>query len=111
MRFLLAALFASLATAAFPQEVPKDGPSPVLDACRAAALQNLKEKSPDTKDVVLDPDASAVSAADTVVGDVPIRQVAIGEAYLGAKGAGKPYRFVCLVSTGGKVVLTFFTQQ
>ena len=88
-----AAVLVPLSVAA--QEVPKDGPSPVLDACRA----------------VLDPDATAVSKADTMVGDVPIRSVAIGEAYIGAKSAGKPYRFVCLVSTGGKVVLTFFTQQ
>lgn len=107
----LAAAFALLATAALAQEVPKDGPSPVLDACRAAALLNLREKSPETKDVILDPDASAVAKADTMVGDIPIKSVAIGEAYLEAKGTGKPYRFVCLVSTGGKVVLTFFTQQ
>ena len=110
-RIVSTVVFVLLASAAHPQEVPKDGPSPVLDACRAAALANLREKSPDTKDVVLDPDASAVSKADTMVGDVPIRQVAIGEAYLEAKGTGKPYRFVCLLSTGGKVVLTFFTQQ
>ena len=108
---ILAIPFLAAATCVGAQEVPKDGPSPVLDACRAAALQNLREKSPDTKDVVLDPDASAVSAADTSVGDVPIRQVAIGEACLGKKGDSKPYRFVCLLSTGGKVVLTFFTQQ
>jgi hypothetical protein len=99
------------AAQAMAQEVPKDGPSPVLDACRVAALANLREKSPDTKDVVLDPDASAVSKADTKVGDVPITAVAMGEAYLEAKGKGKPYRFVCLLTTGGKPVLTFFTQQ
>jgi hypothetical protein len=110
-RALLAAALALAAPAVRAQEVPKDGPSPVLDACRAAALANLREKSPDTKDVLLDPDASAVSKADTKVGDVPITAVAMGEAYLGKKGTDKPYRFVCLLSTGGKVVLTFFTQQ
>lgn len=110
-RAILATALVIVPLSVAAQEVPKDGPSPVLDACRAAALANLSEKSPDTKEVVLDPDATAVSKADTMVGDVPIRTVAIGEAYIGAKSAGKPYRFVCLVSTGGKVVLTFFTQQ
>lgn len=112
MRFIaVLTILGAMPCSAFAQEVPKDSPSPVLDACRAAALANLREKAPQTKDVILDPDATAVTKADTAVGDIPIKAVAIGEAYIDTKGADRPYRFVCLVSTGGKVVMTFFTQQ
>lgn len=110
-RAALATILVAASPAVFAQEVPKDSPSPVLDACREAALANLKEKGSEVKEVTIDPDATAVTKAETSVGDVPIRQVAIGEAYLGVKGTDKPYRFVCLVSTGGKVVMTFFTRQ
>ena len=108
---LLASASLAAASTAPAQEVPKQGPSPELDACRSTALVALKEKSPSVTDVVLDPDATAIAKADTKVEDTPIKVVVIGDAYMERKGTDKPYRFVCLIGEKGKVVLTFFTQQ
>ena len=111
-KFLIAILLASSApTLLQAQEVPKDAPALELDLCRQAALAALREKSPDVKEVLLDPDASVIAKADTKVGDTAIRTVVLGEGYLGQKGTEKPYRYVCLIVEANKVVLTFFTRQ
>jgi hypothetical protein len=53
----------------------------------------------------------AVSKADTKVGEIPIKMVIMGDAYLQREKTDKPNRFVCLVSDKGKVVQTLFTEQ
>lgn len=85
---------------------------PAVDACKATGLLALQEKSKDITDLVLDMESLAVSKADTTVGDVPVKTVVLGEAYIARnKQTGKPDRFVCLLGEKGKVLLTFFTAQ
>ena len=111
-KLVIATLFAALGATAVPaQEVPKDAPALELDLCRQAALVALRGKSPEVKEVLLDPDASVIAKADTKVGDTPVKAVVLGEGYLGQKGTEKPYRYVCLIGEANKVVLTFFTRQ
>lgn len=109
----IAACLAGVLTmsAALSQEVPKDGPSDELDACRKAPLVALKGRTPPVSDVLLDPDASTVAKADTKVEDTPVKTVIMGDAYLERKGTDKPHRYLCLIGEKGKVLLTFFTQQ
>ena len=53
----------------------------------------------------------AVSKTNTMIENIPIRTVIMGEAYLERKETGKSQRFVCLIGEKGKVLLTFFTVQ
>ena len=85
---------------------------PAITACKASGLIALQQRSPDISDLVLDMESLAVSSADTKVGDVPIKTVILGEAYIKRQGeTGKPDRFVCLIGDKGKVLLTFFTAK
>jgi hypothetical protein len=84
---------------------------PAIEACRATGLIALRERSPSIKELIFDMESLAVSKANTAVGDVPVRMVIMGEAYLERKETGKSQRFVCLIGEKGKVLLTFFTQQ
>jgi len=85
---------------------------PAVDACKSTGLLALQERSPEITDLVLDMESLAVSKADTKVGDVPVKTVVLGEAYISRKAqTGKPDRFVCLLGEKGKVLLTFFTAQ
>ena len=85
---------------------------PAVDACKSTGLLALQERSPEITDLVLDMESLAVSKADTKVGDVPVKTVVLGEAYISRKQqTGKPDRFVCLLGEKGKVLLTFFTAQ
>jgi len=84
---------------------------PAVEACRTTGLLALQEKSPSIRDLVFDMETLAVSKADTSVGEVPVRVVIMGEAYLERKATGKPQRFVCLIGEKGKVLLTFFTAR
>ena len=115
MRPLTLAVSAVLATGlsghVLAQEAPKRGPSPELDACRTTGLLALKDRTPNVTDIVIDPDATSISKADTKIEDTPVRTVIMGDAYLERKGTDKPYRFLCLIGEKGKVLLTFFTQQ
>ncbi len=85
--------------------------SPEITACKSTALIALKERSPATKDLILDLDTLAVSKANTKVEDTPVRMVIMGEAYLERKGTGPSQRFLCLIGEKGKVLLTFLTSQ
>lgn len=85
---------------------------PAVTACKSTGLLALQERSPEVTDLVMDIESLAVSKADTKVGDVPIKTVILGEAYIARKEkTGKPDRFVCLLGEKGKVLLTFFTAQ
>ncbi len=85
---------------------------PAVTACKSTGLLALQERSPEVTDLVIDVESLAVSKADTKVGDVPIKAVILGEAYIARKEkTGKPDRFVCLLGEKGKVLLTFFTAQ
>ncbi|WP_037083722.1 hypothetical protein [Rhizobium vignae] len=87
-----------------------DGPE--ASACRSTGLVALQERSKDVTDLVLDADTLAISAADTKVGDVPVRTVILGDAYIARNGnTTTPDRFVCLLGEKGKVLLTFFTAK
>jgi len=85
---------------------------PAVSACTSTGLIALQQRSRDITGLFLDPETLAVSPADTAVGDVPVKIVILGEAYIkrGTK-AGKPDRFVCLIGEKGKVLLTFFTAK
>ena len=82
-----------------------------VDACRKFGLAALKEKAPSIDSLTFDIEGLAISKADTNVEDTPIRMVIMGEAYLTRDRTDKPNRFVCLIGEGGKVLLTFFTEQ
>ena len=84
---------------------------PAVEACRSTGLMALKERSPSLKDLIFDMESLAVSKANTMIEDIPIRTVIMGEAYLERKETGKSQRFVCLIGEKGKVLLTFFTTQ
>ena len=85
---------------------------PAVAACKATGLVALQLKSAEISDLVLDQESLAISAADTKVGDVPIKTVILGEAYIKrGETTGKPDRFVCLIGEKGKVLLTFFTAK
>jgi hypothetical protein len=98
-------LLASAAMAQSPQ-------GPEASACQSTGLVALQERSKDITDLVLDKDSIAISAADTKVGDVPVKTVILGEAYIARNGkTTAPDRFVCLLGEKGKVLLTFFTSK
>lgn len=85
---------------------------PAVDACKSTGLLALQEQSPDITDLVMDMESLAVTKAETKVGDVPVKMVVLGEAYIARKEkTGAPDRFVCLLGEKGKVLLTFFTAQ
>ena len=85
---------------------------PVVAVCKSTGLLALQEKSKDISDLVVDMESVAVSKADTMVQDVPVKTVVLGEAHIARNGkTGKPDRFVCLLGEKGKVLLTFFTAQ
>ncbi|WP_027062527.1 hypothetical protein [Mesorhizobium loti] len=85
---------------------------PAINACKSTGLLALQEKSKDISDLVIDMESIAMSKADTSVGDVPIKTVVLGEAYIARSGkTGTPDRFVCLLGEKGKVLLTFFTAK
>ncbi|MBZ9676513.1 hypothetical protein [Mesorhizobium sp. ES1-1] len=85
---------------------------PAISACKSTGLLALQEKSKDISDLVIDMESVAMSKADTAVGDVPIKIVVLGEAYIARNGkTGAADRFVCLVGDKGKVLLTFFTAK
>ncbi|KQV83482.1 hypothetical protein [Rhizobium sp. Root1220] len=85
---------------------------PAVDACKSTGLLALRERSPDITDLVMDMESLAVTKADTKVGDVPVKMVVMGEAYIARNdNTGKPDRFVCLLGEKGKVLLTFFTAK
>jgi hypothetical protein len=96
-----------LATSATAQ-TPND---PAIEACRTTGLLALKERSPSLKDLSFDMESLAVSKANTLIEDIPVRRVIMGEAYLERKETGRSQRFVCLIGEKGKVLLTFFTAQ
>lgn len=108
MRLISALTFTLVAGSALGQ-TPTD---PTVDACKSTGLLALQERSPDITDLVMDIESLAVTKADTKVGDVPVKMVVLGEAYIARKEkTGKPDRFVCLLGDKGKVLLTFFTAQ
>ncbi|MES0172546.1 hypothetical protein [Mesorhizobium sp. M0006] len=71
---------------------------PAITACKSTGLLALQEKSKDISDLVIDMESVALSKADTTVGDVPVKTVVLGEAYIARNGkTGAPDRFVCLL--------------
>jgi hypothetical protein len=112
MKFAMSALvsigtlLSGVATAQVP--VPDNV---TADACKAAALLALKERSPSVKDLILDMDGLTVATADTNIEGIPIRTIIMGEAYLERKETGQAQHFLCLIGEKGKVLLTFLTVQ
>ena len=82
-----------------------------VEVCRLSGLAAITERSPSLDQITLDVQSLAVSKANTMVGDTPIRMIVMGEAYLQRDKTNKRNRFVCLLSDHDKVVLTFFTEQ
>jgi hypothetical protein len=112
--FKIALCTAGFAISAVSANAQSQAPAadPAVNACKSTGLIALQERSPEITDLVLDMESLAVSKADTMVGDVPVKTVVLGEAYISRKEqTGKPDRFVCLLGEKGKVLLTFFTAQ
>ena|SRR5271166_2770226 len=86
-------------------------PSPEVDACKASGLIALKQKSPQVRDVQIDPDSARVINADTKIEEVPIRTVVIADAYLERGKKDKPQTLVCVIGEKGKVLLTLFSAK
>lgn len=85
---------------------------PEAAACKSTGLVALKERSKDITDLMFDAGTLAISAADTKVGDVPVKTVILGDAYIARNGkTSTPDRFVCLLGEKGKALLTFFTSK
>jgi hypothetical protein len=85
---------------------------PEAAACKSTGLVALQERSKDITGLVFDTETIAISAADTKVGDVPVKTVILGDAYIARNGkTTTPDRFVCLLGEKGKVLLTFFTSK
>jgi hypothetical protein len=82
-----------------------------VEACRQAGLAALKEKSPSIDNLTFDIDSLAISKANTKIGELAVKMVIMGDAYLQRETTDKPNRFVCLVGEERKVLLTFFTDQ
>ena len=108
MRVFIYSLLTLMLAASADAQTPDD---PAIEACRTTGLLALKERSPALKDLLFDMESLAVSKANTLIEDVPVRRVIMGEAYLERKQATGSQRFVCLIGEKGKVLLTFFTAQ
>jgi hypothetical protein len=100
-------LLASLAAGAAVAETL----SPEADACKASGLIALKQKYPQVKDVLIDLDSAKIIKTETVIEDVPIRTVVIGDAYVERTKTTKPQTLVCVIGDKGKVLLTLFSDK
>ena len=95
MRLAFAVLATSLVASSFAfAQVPAQ-----VEACRLSGLAAIKEHSPSLDQITLDMESLAVSKANTNVGDMPIKMVVMGDAYLQRDKTDKPNRFVCLSAT------------
>ena len=101
MRIFTYSLLTLMLAASANAQTPDD---PAIEACRTTGLLALKDLS-------FDMEWLAVSKANTLIEDIPVRRVIMGEAYLERKQATGSQRFVCLIGEKGKVLLTFFTAQ
>ena len=100
-------LLASLAAGAACAETL----SPEADACKASGLIALKQKYPQVKDVLIDLDSAKIIKTDTMIEDVPIKTVVIGDAYVERTKTTKPQTLVCVIGDKGKVLLTLFSDK
>jgi hypothetical protein len=100
-------LLASLAAGAACAETL----SPEADACKASGLIALKQKYPQVKDVLIDLDSAKIIKADTMIEDVPVKTVVIGDAYIERTKTTKPQTLVCVIGDKGKVLLTLFSDK
>jgi hypothetical protein len=100
-------LLASLAAGAACAETL----SPETDACKASGLIALKQKYPQVKYVLIDLDSAKIIKADTMIEDVPIKTVVIGDAYIERTKTTKPQTLVCVIGDKGKVLLTLSSDK
>ena len=107
MRKIRLGLLASLAAGAACAETL----SPEADACKASGLIALKQKYPQVKDVLIDLDSAKIIKADTMIEDVPVKTVVIGDAYIERTKTTKPQTLVCVIGDKGKVLLTLFSDK
>ena len=91
MNKLLIAVSWLLLTTPIYSQTPND---PAIEACRATGLIALKERSPSLKDLIFDMESLAVSKTNTMIENIPIRTVIMGEAYLERKETGNNVLFV-----------------
>lgn len=80
-------------------------------ACKATALARLKEKSPSIDDIFIDVDGLTIAEADGKLGDIAVKGVLMGEAYIQRDRSDRANRFLCLVGANEEVLFTFFTEQ
>ena len=107
---LLAALIASSCLVQ-PALAQTTAASPELEACKASGLIAVKQHSPATKAITVDPDTVSISNTDTTIEQTHVRTIILGLASIDTARTEKPNQFVCLIGDKGKVLLTFFTQK
>src|SRR4029078_12321342 len=108
MRVFTYSLLTLMLVASANAQTPDD---PASGARRTTCVLPVKERAPALKDLSFDMESLAVSKANTLIEDVPVRRLIMGEAYLERKQTAGAQRFVCLIGEKGKVLLTFFTAQ
>lgn len=80
-------------------------------ACKATALARLKEKSPSIDDIFIDVDGLTIADADGKLGNIAVKGVLMGEAYIQRDRSDRANRFLCLVGANEEVLFTFFTER
>lgn len=115
LRFLAPALISAVLSApAVAQEVPPKSEKPAtpeIATCKSAAIQALRAKEPEIKDIYIDEDGATVATSETKVEETPITRIVMAEVYLRTDRSDKPRRFLCLLGEKNKVLLTFFTAR
>ncbi|MCJ8143046.1 hypothetical protein MKI84_08960 [Ancylobacter sp. A5.8] len=100
------------------QPDPSAATSPEVDpdmqrvaACKAQALEKLKQRSPTIEDIYIDIDGLTIATAEARLGDTDVKGVIMGEAYIQRDRSDTANRFLCLTGPKGEVLFTFFTER
>ena len=102
---VVAVLFVITATPSFSQVPPQ------VEECRKVGLAALKQRSPSLDQITLDMDLDSNFEGRHSSRGNPHQDDNHGGGLSCSDKTDKPNRFLCLLSSGGKVVLTFFTEQ
>ncbi|MFK8250984.1 hypothetical protein [Ancylobacter terrae] len=104
-----------------PDPAAAGGTEPTLDAespdmarvaaCKTRALARLKEQSPSVDDIFIDVDGLTIAESTGKLGDIPVKGVIMGEAYIQRDHSDRANRFLCLTGEKDEVLFTFFTER
>lgn len=80
-------------------------------ACKAQALEKLKQSSPTIEDIYIDIDGLTIATSEARLGETDVKGVIMGEAYIQRDRSDTANRFLCLTGPKGEVLFTFFTER